>query len=283
MSLSGNTEKITELLSKINALPEQEEPTYQAKTVTPSTSSQTVTADSGYDALSQVTVDAMPTATQATPSIEVSSGGLITASATQTAGYVAAGTKSATKQLTVQEAQTITPGTSNKTIASGRYLTGTQTIKGDANLVAGNIKSGVSIFGVAGNYEGSGGASGGSQVAMGTFTVAAYISTVDTEIATISGLAFAPKTVSVVPITENNTTSGSVGASNKILMACQLKDNITYTSYVSAGANGYSYVNVTKRTGFCCITPTSDGFILSKGSESPFAVSRWTFFYIAVS
>ena len=98
----------------------------------------------------------IPTVTQATPSISVSTDGKITASATQSAGYVSAGTKSATKQLTTQAAQTITPGTSDKTIASGRYLVGTQTIKGDANLVAGNIKSGVSIFGVAGTYEGSG-------------------------------------------------------------------------------------------------------------------------------
>lgn len=89
-------------------------------------------------------------ATQATPSISVSSSGLITASATQSAGYVVSGTKSATKQLTAQAAQTITPGTSNQTIPSGRYLTGTQTIKGDSNLVASNIKSGVSIFGVTG-------------------------------------------------------------------------------------------------------------------------------------
>lgn len=136
------------------------EPKLQSKTVTPTTSLQTINPDSGYDGLSKVTVNAMPTATQATPSITVSSSGLITASATQTAGYVAAGTKTGTKQLTTQAAQTITPGTSDKTIASGRYLTGTQTIKGDANLVADNIKSGVSIFGVAGNYEGSGGGSG---------------------------------------------------------------------------------------------------------------------------
>ena len=133
----------------------------QEKTVAPTTSAQTVTPDSGYDGLSKVTVNAMPTATQATPSIEVSSGGLITAKATQTAGYVAEGTKQATKQLTVQGAQTITPGTADKTIAAGRYLTGTQTIKGDANLLPANIKSGVSIFGVAGTLEeGSGGGSG---------------------------------------------------------------------------------------------------------------------------
>ena len=104
----------------------------------------------------------IPTVAQATPSISVSTAGKITASATQSAGYVSAGTKSATKQLTTQAAQTITPGTSDKAIASGRYLTGTQTIKGDVNLVAGNIKSGVSIFGVAGTYEGSG--SGGSTI-----------------------------------------------------------------------------------------------------------------------
>lgn len=145
-------------------------PALQAKTVSPATSAQTVKPDSGYDGLSQVTVSAMPTATQATPSISVSSGGLITASATQSAGYVAAGTKSATKQLTVQAAQTITPGTADKTIASGRYLTGTQTIKGDSNLLASNIKSGVSIFGVDGTFEGSGGGGGGGG-SIGTCTI----------------------------------------------------------------------------------------------------------------
>lgn len=120
-----------------------------------------------------VVMGTMAEVTQATPSISVSSGGLITASATQTAGKVSAGTKSATKQLTTQAAQTITPGTADQTIASGRYLTGTQTIKGDANLVASNIKSGVSIFGVAGSYEGSGGSGG----AVETCTVSLSLST----------------------------------------------------------------------------------------------------------
>ena len=171
--LNTQDDLITQIQSVVNSLPEagSVEPTLQDKTVSPSTSKQTVTADSGYDGLGTVTVNAMPTATQATPSITVSSSGLITASATQSAGYVSSGTKSATKQLTVQAAQTITPSTTDKTISSGRYLTGTQTIKGDSNLVAGNIKSGVSIFGVNGSYEGSGGGSGESNKEPCTVTI----------------------------------------------------------------------------------------------------------------
>lgn len=96
----------------------------------------------------------MTTVTQATPTILVSPSGLITASATQSSGYVSSGTKSSTKQLSTKDSTTYTPGTNNQTISAGTYLTGTQTIKGDSNLIANNIKSGVSIFGVNGSYEG---------------------------------------------------------------------------------------------------------------------------------
>ena len=75
-----------------------------------------------------------------------------------TAGYVANGTAgnssvSLSATVTTKAAATITPGTSNQTIASGTYLTGAQTIAGDADLVAGNIKSGVTIFGVSGSLS----------------------------------------------------------------------------------------------------------------------------------
>lgn len=51
-----------------------------------------------------------------------------------------------------KSAQTYTPTTANQTISSGVYLSETQTIKGDRNLKAANIKKGVSIFDVTGSY-----------------------------------------------------------------------------------------------------------------------------------
>lgn len=102
----------------------------QSKAVSPSESTQTVSPDSGYDGLSKVTVNAISST------------------------YVGS-------DVTKKSAATYTPKTTDQSIESGQYLSGTQTIKGDANLVAGNIKSGVSIFGVTGTYAG-GGSSGGS-------------------------------------------------------------------------------------------------------------------------
>ena len=144
----------------------------------------TVTAPAGYYASNATKTIASGSAkTPATtitknPTISVNSSGLITASVsgtqnvtpTVTAGYVSSGTAgtitvsgSATKQLTAQAAKTITPTTSNQTaVASGRYTTGAVTVKGDSNLVAENIKSGTSIFGVTGTYEGGTGGAGES-------------------------------------------------------------------------------------------------------------------------
>lgn len=60
-----------------------------------------------------------------TPSVSVSSSGLITASAKQSAGYTPGGTKSATKQLTTTGAKTVTPGSTEQTVVkAGTYVTG---------------------------------------------------------------------------------------------------------------------------------------------------------------
>lgn len=49
-------------------------------------------------------------------------------------------------------AQTVTPGTSNKTLNSG-YYNGDITVSGSSNLIAANIKNGVNIFGVNGTAK----------------------------------------------------------------------------------------------------------------------------------
>ena len=105
-------------------VPSQEFKT-QTKTVTPTTSSQTITPDSGYNGLSSVTVNAMATGALSNPT--VNSSGLVTASV-GTSGYLASGT-SKTLQLTTQAAKTVTPSTSSQTaVASGVYTTGAITV-----------------------------------------------------------------------------------------------------------------------------------------------------------
>lgn len=96
-------------------------PNLQSKSATPSESSQTIKADSSYDGLSSVTVGAISST------------------------YIGSG-------ITQKSATTYTPTTSNQIIAAGQYLSGAQTIAGDSDLVASNIKSGVSIFNVTGTY-----------------------------------------------------------------------------------------------------------------------------------
>jgi hypothetical protein len=62
-------------------------------------------------------------------------------------------------------AQTVTPGTSNKTLNAG-YYSGNITVQGDADLIAANIVSGKNIFGVTGSAK-----TGGRRYATGTFTL----------------------------------------------------------------------------------------------------------------
>ena len=63
------------------------------------------------------------------------------------------GSGKVTQSITTKAAATITPGTTDQTIVAGQYLSGAQTIKGDANLLPENILKGKSIFGKAGTLD----------------------------------------------------------------------------------------------------------------------------------
>lgn len=134
-----------------------------------SASGDTVTVPAGYYA-SQATKavaggSATAPATISGTSASVSTGTntitlskTVSVTPTVSAGYVASGTAgnssvSLTASVTTKAAATITPGTSNQEIAAGTYCTGKQTIEGDSDLVASNIVSGKTIFGVAGSAK----------------------------------------------------------------------------------------------------------------------------------
>lgn len=116
--------------------------------------------------------------------------------------------------------QDITPGTTDQYIAGSQYLTGTQTIKGDANLVAGNIKSGISIFGVTGTYTGS--SSGGSTTGSG---LPSTITAGDTPV-------MASWTTSKVTNSSNETDTG---------VSLTIKKAGTYRFKILASSSGNSY------------------------------------------
>ena len=75
----------------------------------------------------------------------------VNGSVTIPAGYHN-GSGRVTNSTATMGGQTITPRSTSQTVScSGRYMTGNIVVNGDSNLVAANIVSGKSIFGVAGN------------------------------------------------------------------------------------------------------------------------------------
>ena len=161
-----------------------------------------------------------------------------TATFTAPIGYYSA---AATKVITAQAAQTLYPSTADQTIASYRWLTGTQTIKSvtTSNLTAANIKSGVTV-----KVGDSGNASRITQV-VGTYALSLISRTVTPTMASQV----------VTPVAETIVATESLGFLNEgeeasyntiqltsgqtyYVEAQVIKSNNTYTGNTSFTYNG---------------------------------------------
>lgn len=99
----------------------------QAKTnIDPTESSQTIYPDTGYGGLSSVQINGI------------------------SSSYVGSG-------IALRTSSDITNSVLTITVPAGYYSSSATTTLSDANLIAGNIKSGVTVFGITGSYEGSSG------------------------------------------------------------------------------------------------------------------------------
>lgn len=201
---------------------------------------------------------------------------------TVSAGYVASATSSTatvslTASVTTKGTATITPTTTNQTISSGTYITGTQTISGDANLVASNIKNGVPIFGVTGSYTGSGG--GVTGVAKGTLTVASNVNTsTNTKITDTSTIGFTP-TAFLFYRSDRSATSNHVNAATFITLG---------SSYYIGTRTRYSSNALSTSGNTTNWTTQSSGYLYFNSnnvyfrSSSSYILAQGTWYWVAI-
>lgn len=136
------TQDLTNLATCIGSIQTGGSPTLQTKSVSlTNKNGQTFSADNGYDGLSQITVTPNNQARTVTP----------------------------TKQ---QQSLTVNSGYSG----NGTITVNAVTSSIDSNITAGNIKNGVSILGVTGNYTGTTPTGTLSITANGTYDVTNYAS-----------------------------------------------------------------------------------------------------------
>ena len=273
ISANGTGIDVTEYAAVDVAVPSSA-PTLQAKTgISPSTSSQTVTADAGYDGLSSVQIDAMPSGVVVpASSISTSGGATIT---TETGKIVLTKTVSNVPQVTT--AGYVTSGTFGNTAV---------TLRADCNINDSSslTQSGNTVTAAAGYYPSAATltVSGGSSVktATGTFT-GNGTRTIDV------ACTFEPD---IVYFTSNPGTTASSGTVAAIIVrdmmtATRYRNNATTNSHyaipgiadLNSSGSSYSWraTYANSKVTLYCYSSNARG-LLTNGRTYSYTFMKWT-------
>lgn len=265
---TNQTVDVTNLAEVVVAVSDEDMINNQDKTVTPSTSVQTVEADAGYTGLGTVTVNAMPEGEEGTPVAETSTDQsnniVITPKVTNSAGYISGG-------LRVGEPVTINPGVTSFNGETGdvTYTAPVTSVNGSTGAVTVSVPTKVSQLTNDSGYI--------TSVPNGTTSAKGIVQLSDSVSSTSTSLA---ATANAVRSAYNHYPSS---ASTSTAGIVQLSDSVSSTSTsLAATANAvrsaYNHGGVTSvnnKTGAVSLTiPTI--YVTEEGTSGSWSYRKWS-------
>lgn len=191
-------------------------PNLQAKTnIAPTTSSQTITADSGYDGLSSVQINAMPSGTAGTPTATkgtVSNHSVtVTPSVTNTTGYITGSTKTGTAV----------------TVSASELVSGSQTITTNNTYDVTNLAS------VVVNVAGGGGLTLLKTTSLGTLSTSSTSASDTGKTMTVTG--YNDYDVLIVDVSVDSPVNGRHTSTVSFILVTGTSSVDTKNTYTVAG------------------------------------------------
>lgn len=215
----------------------------QTKSVTPTLSLQTVSADAGYYGLQIVTVSAVTSSIDSNIQASYIKSGISILGVT---GTLSGGGSTPTQSKTANPSTTTVTVTPDAGYALSLVTINAVTSSIDNNITAGNIKSGVTILGVAGTYQGTVINNQNKTVNPSTAQQSISADAGYTGLGTVTVNAMTLGAVTV-PTTATSTGATLTAGTNTLTLSktISLTPNVTTAGYISQGTAGNITVSLT--------------------------------------